>query len=144
VFVATACPGATAVTKPVATITEILASNIASPAETWFPSPSELHRPTQAVPLVQRLAVQRRARRTSGSLMLLQFPFGGIVRCNGLFGGATAVITGQSVRIAPGEHARPWVRGESAEEPTVGVLISGHLHEHPRLVRIGKACTINV
>jgi len=32
----------------------------------------------------QRFAVQRRARRTSGSLMLLRFPCGGIVRCNGL------------------------------------------------------------
>jgi len=34
----------------------------------------------------ERLAVQRRARHTNGSLMLLQFPCGGIVRCNGLFG----------------------------------------------------------
>jgi hypothetical protein len=34
VFVATACPAATAVTKPVEAITEILASNIASPVET--------------------------------------------------------------------------------------------------------------
>ena len=32
----------------------------------------------------QRLAVQRRARRTSGSLMLHQCPCGGVVRCNGL------------------------------------------------------------
>ena len=36
---------------------------------------------------VERLAVQRRGRRTSGSLMLLQFPCGDCVRCNGLFGG---------------------------------------------------------
>jgi hypothetical protein len=60
VFVATACPTATAVTKPVETITEILASDIAMPAESWFPSPPELHRPRQAVPRVQRLAVQQR------------------------------------------------------------------------------------
>jgi len=60
VFVATACPTATAVTKPVETITEILASDIAMLAESWFPSPPELHRPPQAVPLVQRLAVQQR------------------------------------------------------------------------------------
>jgi hypothetical protein len=33
---------------------------------------------------VERFAVQRRARRTNGSLMLLRFPCGGIV-CNGLF-----------------------------------------------------------
>jgi len=32
---------------------------------------------------VERFAVQRRARRTNGSLMLLRFPCGGIVRCNG-------------------------------------------------------------
>jgi hypothetical protein len=37
---------------------------------------------------VERLAVQRRGRRTSGSLMLLQFPCGDCVRCNGLLGGA--------------------------------------------------------
>jgi hypothetical protein len=36
----------------------------------------------------QRLAVQRRGRRTNGSLMLLQFPCGDCVRCNGLLGGA--------------------------------------------------------
>ncbi len=36
---------------------------------------------------VERLAVQRRGRRTSGSLMLLQFPCGDCVRCNGLFDG---------------------------------------------------------
>ena len=35
----------------------------------------------------QRLAVQRRARRTSGSLMLHQCHGGGFVRCNGLLGG---------------------------------------------------------
>jgi len=34
---------------------------------------------------VQRFAVQRRARRTNDSLMLLEFLCGGIVRCNGLF-----------------------------------------------------------
>jgi len=32
----------------------------------------------------QRLAVQRRTRRMSGSLMLLRFRCGGVVRCNGL------------------------------------------------------------
>jgi len=36
---------------------------------------------------VERFAVQRRARRTNGSLMLLRFPCGGIVRCNGLLDG---------------------------------------------------------
>ena len=36
---------------------------------------------------VERPAVQRRARRTKGSLMLLRFPCGGIVRCNGLLDG---------------------------------------------------------
>ena len=36
---------------------------------------------------VERLAVQRRGRRTSGSSMLLRFHCGGIVRCNGLFDG---------------------------------------------------------
>ena len=36
----------------------------------------------------ERLAVQRRARRTNGSLMLLRFPCGGIVRCNGLLASA--------------------------------------------------------
>ena len=41
------------------------------------------------VPLVERFAVQRRGRRTSGSLMLLQFPCGDCVRCNGLFDGRT-------------------------------------------------------
>ena len=60
VFVATACPTATAVPKPVETITEILASDIAMLAESWFLSPPELHRPRQAVPGVQRLAVQQR------------------------------------------------------------------------------------
>ena len=39
----------------------------------------------RSIPLVERLAVQRRARRTSGSLMLLRILCGGIVRCNGLF-----------------------------------------------------------
>ena len=53
VFVATACPTVTAVTKPVETITEILASDIAMLAESWFLSPPELHRPRQAVPGVQ-------------------------------------------------------------------------------------------
>ena len=61
VFVATACPAATAVAKPVETIIEILASDIAMPAESWFPSPPELHRPRQAVPLVQRFGVNARA-----------------------------------------------------------------------------------
>ena len=37
---------------------------------------------------VERFAVQRRARRTGGSLMLLRFPCGGIVRCNGLLDGS--------------------------------------------------------
>ena len=60
VFVATACPTATAVTKPVAAVTEIIAGNIAMLAESWFLSPPELHRPRQAVPRVQRLAVQQR------------------------------------------------------------------------------------
>ena len=35
----------------------------------------------------QRLAVQRRGRRTNASLMLLQFPCGDCVRCNGFMGG---------------------------------------------------------
>ena len=43
----------------------------------------------RSVPLVERLAVQRRGRRTSGSLMLLQFPCGDCVRCNGLFDGSS-------------------------------------------------------
>jgi hypothetical protein len=60
VFVAPACPTATGVIKPAATITEILASDIAMLAESWFPSAPELHRPRQAVPRVQRLAVQQR------------------------------------------------------------------------------------
>jgi hypothetical protein len=34
---------------------------------------------------VERFAVQRRSRRTNGSLMLHQCPCGGFVRCNGLF-----------------------------------------------------------
>jgi hypothetical protein len=46
VFVATVCPAATAVTKPIEAITEILASDIASSAENWFSSPPELLRPT--------------------------------------------------------------------------------------------------
>ena len=58
VFVATACAVVTVVTKPAGEVTEIIASEIASPTESWFSSPPELHRPTQAVPLVQRLAVQ--------------------------------------------------------------------------------------
>ena len=62
VFVATACPAATAVAKPVETIIEILASDIAMLAESWFPSPPELHRPPQAVPRVQRFAVKLRSR----------------------------------------------------------------------------------
>jgi len=37
----------------------------------------------------ERLAVQRRGRRAIGSLMLLQFPCGDCVRCNGLFDGRT-------------------------------------------------------
>ena len=49
--------------------------------------------PQVAAPIVQRLAVQRRARRTNGSLMLPRFPCGGIVRCNGLLGSA---LTGTS------------------------------------------------
>ena len=60
-FGATACIAVTAVTKPGATVTEILASNIVSPPESCFPSPPELHRSTQAVPLVQRLAVKLQA-----------------------------------------------------------------------------------
>src|SRR5450631_2668725 len=44
---------------------------------------------TQIPAPVERLAVQRRGRRTSGSLMLLQFPCGDCVRCNGLFDGKT-------------------------------------------------------
>jgi hypothetical protein len=52
-FVATACPGATAVTKPAAGVTGILASDIASSPESWFSSSPELLRSTQAVPLVQ-------------------------------------------------------------------------------------------
>ena len=38
---------------------------------------------------VERFAVQRRGRRTSGSLMLLQFLCGDCVRCNGMFDGRT-------------------------------------------------------
>ena len=48
---------------------------------------------TQSGATVERLAVQRRARRTNGSSMLLRFPCGGIVRCNGLLGsGATTLL----------------------------------------------------
>jgi len=36
-FGATACPAVTAVTKPAATVTEILASDIASSPESWLP-----------------------------------------------------------------------------------------------------------
>jgi len=46
VFAATACPAVTAVANPAATVTEILASDIASSAENWFSSPPELLRPT--------------------------------------------------------------------------------------------------
>ena len=60
--------------------------------------PNRQPRPSPTYPLrsplrlrlsVERLAVQRRARRTSGSLMLLQFLCGDCVRCNGLFDGRT-------------------------------------------------------
>jgi hypothetical protein len=47
-------------------------------------------RPYHQASLVERFAVQRRGRRTSGSLMLLQFLCGDCVRCNGLFDGSTA------------------------------------------------------
>jgi len=43
--------------------------------------------PPATISFVERFAVQRRGRRTSGSLMLLQFPCGDCVRCNGLFDG---------------------------------------------------------
>jgi hypothetical protein len=79
VFVATACPVPTVVTKPVATVTELVASSIGSPTKSYFSSPPELHRPTQAVPLVQRLADKLRARRLPGLPMLLRSPCGGIV-----------------------------------------------------------------
>ena len=41
---------------------------------------------------VERFAVQRRARRTNGSLMLLRFPCGGIVRYNGLLAGGPSPV----------------------------------------------------
>ena len=52
---------------------------------------------------VQRFAVQRRARRTNGSLMLLRNPCGGIVRCNGLLGGVR-VRTGYIGDTSDREH----------------------------------------
>jgi hypothetical protein len=55
---------------------------------------------------VERFAVQRRARRTSGSLMLLQCPCGGIVRCNGLFDGRTTNPRYFSDQANPISHQR--------------------------------------
>jgi hypothetical protein len=54
----------------------------------------------------QRFAVQRRARRTNGSLMLLQCPCGGIVRCNGLFDGRTTNPRNFSDQADPISHQR--------------------------------------
>jgi hypothetical protein len=55
---------------------------------------------------VERFAVQRRARRTNGSLMLLQCPCGGIVRCNGLFDGRTTSLRNFSDQPDPISHQR--------------------------------------
>jgi hypothetical protein len=55
---------------------------------TDFPVPTPL---VHSLP-VERFAVQRRGRRTSGSLMLLQFPCGDCVRCNGLLGSVRDVV----------------------------------------------------
>jgi len=57
----------------------------------------------------ERLAVQRRARRTNGSLMLLRFPCGGIVRCNGLL----ASIRHSSSMGIEGAEPNPFARGET-------------------------------
>ena len=81
---ATACAVVTFVNKPAGAVTEIVAGEIASPAESWFTSSPELLRPTCAVPLVQRLAVQLQARRRFGLSMILRCLCGGIVSCNGL------------------------------------------------------------
>ena len=59
---------------PTSTLADLPAP-VPNPVRLWWP--------------VERLAVQRRARRTSSSLMLLRFPCGGIVRCNGLLDGRT-------------------------------------------------------
>ena len=103
---ATACAAPAVTPEPDAVVATIVDSNIASTPESWFPSPPELLRSTQAVPLVQRFAVQRRARRTSGSLMLLQCPCGGIVRCNGLFDGRTTNPRYFSDQANPISHQR--------------------------------------
>jgi hypothetical protein len=50
---------------------------------------------------VERFAVQRRARRTSGPLMLHQCPCGGIVRCNGWFDGKGPDHCDSSARAIP-------------------------------------------
>jgi hypothetical protein len=92
VFVATACAVVTAVTKPAGGVTEIIASEIASPPKSWFSSPSELHRPTQAVAGVQRYGVQRR--RASA------------VRCNALFDGRTTNPRNFSDQADPISHQR--------------------------------------
>ena len=83
-FAATACPAVTAVTKPAAAVTGIFASGIAKPVERWISSPPELLRSIQAVPLVQRFAVQRSGRRQAGAAILRRCLCGDQVRCNGI------------------------------------------------------------
>ena len=53
VFVAFAGTTAIAAAVPAVTVTVIAARSIASPPESWFPSPPELHHPTLAVLHVQ-------------------------------------------------------------------------------------------
>jgi hypothetical protein len=75
---ATACAAPAVTPEPDAVAAMIVDSNIASAAESWFPSPPEPHRPTQAVPLVQRLAVQLQARRRAGVSILHDIPAAGL------------------------------------------------------------------
>jgi hypothetical protein len=61
----------------------------------------QLPNSTPSTKSVQRFAVQRRTRRTSGSLMLHQCPCGGVVRCNGWFDGNGRDQCDSSARAIP-------------------------------------------
>jgi hypothetical protein len=74
----------------------------------------------------QRLAVQRRARRTNGSLMLLQCPCGGIVRCNGLFDGRTTNPRNFSDQADPITHTNAVIPRPQSRRPSRLPIASPH------------------
>ena len=98
-----------------------LPAQVPNPIRLWWPA--------------ERLAVQRRHRRTNGSLMLLRFPCGGVVRCNGLFDGASRVIAAYRAILNQGPAEQASQRCLRCEFPHRPAPTSRTAHGEDREVR---------